>query len=551
MLGGRMRSNLIIFGLLALVLAVPFLLQDKGDTLGEADETLVIITPHAETIRHEFEEGFRKAYMDETGDIVDIDWRTPGGTSEIAKYLNGAYVGAFRNYWMNDQGKEWSQAIESGFNNRKLKIEGDGTASPPVIEARKAFLTSAVSSDIDVFFGGGSYDHYVQAGQGHVVDSGIFERYPDWFGDGDNQIPSENSGEYYYDTKGRWIGAALSSFGIIYNRDGLERVGMPSDIDQWVDLGDPKLIGEVASADPTKSGSATKAFEMIIQQRMQQVLAERQAAAEGAGEAFDDDAKAAALALGWLEGMRLIQRVSANARYFTDSASRAVIDVANGDCAAGMAIDFYGRYQEETIRMRGGNDRFRYVTPLGGSTVSVDPISLLRGAPNEPVAKAFIDFVLSPDGQKLWNFEVGTPGGPEQYALRRMPVRRDFYTEENRQYRSDPDIYPYEDAKAFVYQGGWTASLFDQIRFIIRYSFIDVHDELVGAWSALIEHDFPPEATALFNDLSAISYDAAQTTISARMNAESKIEEVRLARELSDHFRKRYAEVRMLAYQGR
>ena len=41
----------------------------------------------------------------------------------------------------------------------------------------------------------------------------------------------------------------------------------------------------------------------------------------------------------------------------------------------------------------------------------------------------FIEFVLSIDGQKLWNFKTSSPGGPERFALRRMPVRRDFYAQ--------------------------------------------------------------------------------------------------------------------------
>ena len=68
---------------------------------------------------------------------------------------------------------------------------------------------------------------------------------------------------------------------------------------------------------------------------------------------------------------------------------------------------------------------------------------MLRGAPHPEIALAFIEFVLSPDGQKLWNYRVGTPGGPEKFALRRLPVRKDFYVAANEPYRSDPGIDPY------------------------------------------------------------------------------------------------------------
>ena len=112
---------------------------------------------------------------------------------------------------------------------------------------------------------------------------------------------------------------------------------------------------------------------------------------------------------GWENGLRLIQRLSANARYFTDSASKVPIDVSMGDAAAGLAIDFYARFQAELSRAPDGRERMRYITPGGGSSVSADPISLLRGAPHRTLAVRFIEFVLSADGQRLWNDAPGKP----------------------------------------------------------------------------------------------------------------------------------------------
>jgi iron(III) transport system substrate-binding protein len=63
---------------------------------------------------------------------------------------------------------------------------------------------------------------------------------------------------------------------------------------------------------------------------------------------------------------------------------------------------------------RGGSNRSVMSPPVGGTVSSVDPIGLLRGAPNREAALAFIDFCLSMEGQKLWNFRPGTPGGPER-----------------------------------------------------------------------------------------------------------------------------------------
>ena len=64
----------------------------------------------------------------------------------------------------------------------------------------------------------------------------------------------------------------LSSYGMIFNRDSLRRLGFDRAPAQWEDMADPRLAGEVALADPTKSGSVAKAFENIIQQQMQRRL---------------------------------------------------------------------------------------------------------------------------------------------------------------------------------------------------------------------------------------------------------------------------------------
>jgi ABC-type glycerol-3-phosphate transport system substrate-binding protein len=210
---------------------------------------------------------------------------------------------------------------------------------------------------------------------------------------------------------------------------------------------------------------------------------------------------------GWKEGLLLVQKISANARYFTDGAGKVPIDVSNGDAAAGLAIDFYGRYQAESTRVSQGNPHMQYITPVGGSGVSADPISLLRGAPHRELAIRFMRFVLSVDGQRLWTYRAGTPGGPVKYTLRRLPIRRDFYPSPehpdqhalHRQHLrysgdalDDPAINPYSLATRFTYHPRWTARHFNIHRDLIRAMGIDSADELKAAWKAINAH---PDAT--------------------------------------------------------
>jgi len=527
---------LAVFAALALVIGLPFLLRPKENLLAKADDSLVIITPHNEAIRYEFSRAFGRFYEARTGRSIRIDWRMPGGTSEIARYLQSGYFASFAYYWKS-QGKEWTPEVQAAFDDSRMKLPAYAHEDTQAQAARRAFLDSNVGMGIDLFFGGGAYDFRIQAEAGRLVDSGLLQAQPDWFRP--DSIPQLVSGEPFYDPEGRWIGAVISSFGICYNSDALVRLGMREIPAAWADLADPRFFREVALADPTKSGSAAKAFEMIIQEQMQKRV--------GQGSEAGDEA----LSAGWEDGLRLIQRASANARYFTDAASRVPVDVSQGDASIGMSIDFYGRFQSEAVQLQDQASRLQYFTPQGGSSIGVDPIGLLRGAPHPEAARMFMEFVLSIEGQKLWNFKVGAPGGPERYALRRLPVRKELYAPEFQQFRSDPTVNPYEEAKSFVYHPEWTGSLFRTLSFIVRVMSLDSHDEQTAAWQALIEAGFPPEATARFGDMSHVSYEIAKQQIRPVLSSADRLEQVRLARELGNQFRRQYQEAAQLAREGK
>jgi iron(III) transport system substrate-binding protein len=220
-----------------------------------------------------------------------------------------------------------------------------------------------------------------------------------------------------------------------------------------------------------------------------------------------DDLKAyqQTIEAGWLDGVRLVQKIGANARYFTDSAGKVSIDVSMGDAAAGMSIDFFGRYQAQTSRAPDGTERMRYVNPIGGTSASCDPITLLRGAPSRELACRFIEFVLSEEGQKLWNYRPGVEGGPAKYPLRRLPIRRDFYpspdTAVNAKHLvhkanatddlADENIDPFQIGARFKYYPRWTGPLFGVHRDLIRTMCLDSGQELRAAWRTVIDRDAP------------------------------------------------------------
>jgi len=513
----------------------------------------VIITPHNESIQSEFGRAFIAHMKRTNGREVFVDWRQPGGTTEIARFLRSEYSTRFGPLWTSETGLPFSFAIRDAFTNPKLDPpstqEGRTADSLPLkpgnpeeqaAKARKLFLESNLGVGIDLFFGGGAFDFERQASSGFLVGtdpSGNFgpaalaSAKPEWFSDA--VMPESVSGEPFRDQQFRWVGTVLSAFGICYNRDVFARLGIEETPETWSALEDPRLFGQIALADPTKSGSTTKAFEMLIQERIQALQRERGLPENESMEA------------GWNDAMRLILRISANSRYFTDSAAKVPRDVAMGDAAAGMCIDFYGRTFNELYRSpSSGESRIHFVMPRGGTSIGADPIGMLRGAPQPELAHHFIEFVLSPEGQKLWNYRPGAEGGPRRFALRRPPIRKDFYNESNRPHMTDPEVDPYEISAGFVYHPEWTGPLFGAIRFVIRGACMDPHDEQLEAWEALIDAGLPEEGVAQFEDISPISYERVVKEIAPGLKNADKVKQVTMIRELAETYRLHYKQIK-------
>jgi ABC-type glycerol-3-phosphate transport system substrate-binding protein len=200
-----------------------------------------------------------------------------------------------------------------------------------------------------------------------------------------------------------------------------------------------------------------------------------------------------------------------------------------------------------------------YVTPVGGSSVSADPISLLRGAPQRELAVEFIEYILSAEGQKLWNYRPGTPGGPEKYALRRLPIRRDFYPSEDPELQkkflnhqphfSDPlgddVVNPYFLASQFEYIPRWTGRHFGIHRYLIRAMCLDSSEELTAAWQAIQDaggQEAVPEAMeALMKMPEGLSWDTALDSTYSSSN------QMTFMREWVIFFRKQYTLAKELA----
>ena len=582
-----MIRNLSILFVLALILALPFVFRQESGVREwrPGDPVLVIISPHNEAIRHEFGLAFSRWHQRRFGRPVKVDWRNIGGATEIMRYLQSEYTASFRAWWKG-QGKAWrpdgAAIILSRTFDPEAKpaevAEADWAAQRELFRAfRETDDPEKFTSRIDLMFGGGSYDGDNATRQGLLVPPWPEGRVPAGLlaaRSGEELIPAGLSGDTWRTPT--YYGTTVSAFGICYNRDRLRAQGIAREPAHWEDLGDPQWRGTLGLADPTKSGSIAKAFETIVQ-------VECRKAVEAAGfgpRAEDYEARIAAakrpagqmpdgvppeyqqaVEAGWVNGLRLIQRIGANARYFTDSASKVPLDVGMGNAAAGLCIDFYGRFEAQVSNGGRTNGAMVYATPRGGSGVSADPVSLLRGAPHRELALRFIEFVLGEEGQKLWCYRAGAPGGPQKYALQRFPIRRDFYPSEHpafqaayrrhRLFTTDDlggettDMYRL--AHEFTYCPRWTAGYYGLFRDLIRAMCMDSGQELRAAWAAIGAAGGPEQCPRAMAALQRLPQNPEPLTWASGLAMGRKYDRLDLLREWTIQYRAQYAEAARLA----
>jgi ABC-type Fe3+ transport system substrate-binding protein len=470
----RLVGRLLLLAIFMVLVGVPIVLRptDGGATASSGDaRRLVVFTPHNENIRREFGDAFARWHRATYGEEAVVAWSAPGGTSEIRKMLEAAY---------------------------KADL------------VREAETGEPIGGMGDVLFGGGSFE-FTQLSKPIVATTVAGERsttvlapieWPTEFLDASYGGATEIGGVPLFDPKGMWFGAALSGFGIVYNRDLLLELGLPEP-EHWADLCDPRLDGWVALVNPAQSGSVATAYEAILQRR------------------------------GWNEGWRILRRMAANARTFSASAPKAPTDVSLGEAAMGVCIDFFGRYQSQAIvdagrALQGASGttgdpsrpaRVGYIDPEGETVIDPDPVAMLRGARDPELARRFVEFVLSREGQALWQFRPEDRArdglGPERYELRRMPVRRSMYASDDFT-RFVDQVDPWTIARAVENPNPsfrpFLASLFVAMA-------IENRRGLEAAWDAIHSHPAYAAAAAKARDGIVTADDTDDPTLRAMLVA--------------------------------
>ncbi len=167
------------------------------------------------------------------------------------------------------------------------------------------------------------------------------------------------------DKQGYWVGTALEPYGLVYHPVKIKRLGLPEPKD-WEDLLDPKLKGEVAQCAPTRSSSSNATYEVILSMH------------------------------GEDKGWEWLRRLAANTGHFTARSRDVPTVVAKGEYADGFAVPSYMAFEEKLA----GFD-IKFVAPKN-AFVTPEPMAVLAGAKHPRAARAFIAFLLTERGQRVF-----------------------------------------------------------------------------------------------------------------------------------------------------
>ncbi|MDQ7857923.1 MAG: extracellular solute-binding protein [Armatimonadota bacterium] len=165
------------------------------------------------------------------------------------------------------------------------------------------------------------------------------------------------------DPRNFWVGCCLTPYGVTWHPRLLRRLGMEA-IRDWDDLLDCRLKGQISQATPDRSSSNHASYEVILQR------------------------------LGWQRGWEWAQRLGANTGIFVARSRDVPTVVAKGEFAAGFAVPAYMAFED----LLDGHD-LKYVTPTAGF-VTPEPLAVIANARNARTARAFIQFILSEEGQR-------------------------------------------------------------------------------------------------------------------------------------------------------
>jgi ABC-type Fe3+ transport system substrate-binding protein len=181
------------------------------------------------------------------------------------------------------------------------------------------------------------------------------------------------------DPDGYYIGFAASGYGIMYNTRYLRANNIPAP-KEWDDLKKPVYFGHVGISAPSRSGTTHLTVETVLQ-----------------GE-------------GWEKGWATLLEIGGNLAQVSDRSFGVPDAVNSGQYGVGIVIDFFG------LSAKASGFPVEFVYPSVTTIVPAN-VGIITNARNQNAAEAFVEFLLSDDGQQI----LLDP------KIQRLPVRMSTY----------------------------------------------------------------------------------------------------------------------------
>jgi ABC-type Fe3+ transport system substrate-binding protein len=165
------------------------------------------------------------------------------------------------------------------------------------------------------------------------------------------------------DPDGYYKGFAASGYGIMWNTRYLKAKKLPTPA-EWSDLKKPVYHGHVGMSAPSRSGTTHLTVETLLQ-----------------GE-------------GWEKGWAEWKAMAGNFKTVTERSFGVPDGVNSGQFGVGIVIDFFG------LSSKASGFPVDFVYPTVTTLVPAN-IALVKNGPNSEAAGAFIEYLLSEEGQEL------------------------------------------------------------------------------------------------------------------------------------------------------
>jgi ABC-type Fe3+ transport system substrate-binding protein len=262
------------------------------------------------------------------------------------------------------------------------------------------------------------------------------------------------------DVDGTYFGFAASGYGIMWNERYVKANKLPEP-KEWQDLAGAAYFDHVSMAAPSRSGTTHLTIETILQ-----------------GE-------------GWDKGWATVKAIAGNFRDVTERSFGVPEAVNSGQVGYGIVIDFFA------FSSQASGFPVKFVYPSVTTIVPAN-IGIVANAPNKAGAEAFVEFLLSPEGQQV----LFDPG------IRRLPINPSVYDKAPPGYPNpfkDPRLNAMVnfDVKVSEARNSVVDALFDQL---ITFQLGDLKQaaKAIATAEAAVAKKPEPKAQALLTEARAL-----------------------------------------------